>query len=341
HPLALNRERKFDERRQMGLARYYLAAGVGGLAVAVHTTQFSIREPQHNLLQTVLELGAVAAKEHCQRQPAAGQQPPVMVAGICGPTDQATREAALARSLDYHAGLLSLAALKDASDDDLLQHARQVAHEIPLIGFYLQPSVGGRMLSYNFWRRFCEIPNVIAIKVAPFNRYQTFDVVRAVAASGRASEIALYTGNDDSIVIDLLSNYQIGESHAPQSLHFTGGLLGHWACWTRSAVQLLQHIHAVRQANYPSEQVAELLITAHKVTDMNAAIFDAANAYRGCIAGVHEVLRRQGLLEGTWCLDTEEQLSPGQADEITRVCQSYPELTDDAFVRENLSTWLS
>jgi dihydrodipicolinate synthase/N-acetylneuraminate lyase len=239
----------------------------------------------------------------------------------------------LARELGYHAGLLSLAALQNASDDELIRHCDTVAHEIPLFGFYLQPAAGGRLLSHNFWRRFVEIPSVVAIKIAPFNRYQTLDVVRAVAESGRASEIALYTGNDDTIVVDLLTEYAIGQAR----LRIVGGLLGHWACWTRKAVELLEECKRVRGTKaIPTS----LLTLAAQVTDCNAAFFDAANNYAGCIPGIHEVLRRQGLLEGLWCLDPAETLGPGQADEITRVARSYPHLNDDAFVAEHFAKWL-
>ena len=321
HPLTLTAARKLDERRQAALTRYYLAAGAGGIAVGVHTTQFAIREAK--LLRPVLELARATANSRT-----------VLIAGICGGTEQAVGEARLAQNLGYHAGLLSLAALKSASDDELIAHCRQVAHEIPLFGFYLQPAAGGRLLSYKFWRRFAEIPNVVAIKIAPFNRYQTLDVVRAVADTGRANDIALYTGNDDTIVVDLLTEYVIGD----RRLWIVGGLLGHWACWTHKAVTLLDECKRVRGSK---SIPASLLTVATQVTDCNAAFFDTANNYAGCIPGIHEVLRRQGLLEGTWCLDPAETLSPGQADEITRVHHAYPHLNDDAFVAEHLAEWLN
>ena len=323
HPLALTAERKLDERRQAGLTRYYVAAGAGGLAVGVHTTQFAIRNPKHGLLRPVLEL---AARNRGSAT--------VLIAGLCGATEQAVAEAQLARELGYHAGLLSLAALGGASDDELITHSDRIAREIPLTGFYLQPAAGGRALSYRFWRRFVEIPNVVAIKIAPFNRYQTLDVVRAVAESGRAGEIALYTGNDDSIVVDLLTEFAIGGTR----LRIAGGLLGHWACWTRKAVELLEEC---KRARAGKAVPASLLTLGAQVTDCNAAFFDACNHYAGCIPGIHEVLRRQGLLEGTWCLDPAETLSPGQSDEITRVCKLYPRLNDDAFVAEHLDQWLN
>ena len=312
HPLALTADRKLDERRQRALSRYYLAAGAGGLAVGVHTTQFAIREPEVGLYRPVLELAAAE-----MRGTAA-----VRIAGICGATVQAVREAELAASLGYECGLLSLAALRDASTAELVAHARAVAAVIPVMGFYLQPDVGGRVLPYEFWRQFVEIPNVVAIKVAPFNRYRTLDVVRAVRESGRAGDVALYTGNDDNIVVDLLNG-------------FSGGLLGHWAVWTRRAVALLER---VKQSTGVPPDLLEL---ADQTTDANAALFDAANGFRGCIAGLHEILVRQGLLAGRWCLDPDEALSPGQMGEIDRVCGAYPWLNDDEFVRANLDSWLA
>ena len=316
HPLALTAERKLDERRQVALTRYYCDAGAGGIAVGVHTTQFAIRDPKFGLYRPVLELAAAAASG----------RPLVKVAGICGATPQAVAEAAVAREAGYDLGLLSLAALKDAADVELLAHCCTVAAEIPLFGFYLQPAVGGRALSYEFWRRFCEIEAVAAIKVAPFNRYQTLDVVGAVAASGRAGEIALYTGNDDNIIPDLLT-------------HFCGGLLGQWAVWTRRAVELLERIHCCRAAG--GAGIAGLLAESAALTDANAALFDARNGFAGCIAGIHEILRRQGLLVGRWCLDPVEDLSPGQMAEIDRITAACPQLADDDFVRRNLDRWLT
>jgi len=334
HPLALTSERRLDERRQRALTRYYHAAGAGGVAVGVHTTQFAIRQPQHGLFEPVLQLAAetvVACDAESGRQT-------VRIAGVCGPTPQAVREAQLARELGYHAGLLSLGALRTADDQELIAHSRAVAAEIPLVGFYLQPAAGGRILSRKFWRQFVEIPNVVAIKMAPFNRYQTLDVVQAVAEAGRAGDIALYTGNDDNIIVDLLTEYAISTAAGDVRLRIPGGLLGHWACWTRAAVELLQECRRlVRAPAIP----ARLLTVAAQVTDMNAALFDAANGYAGCIAGVHEILRRQGILAGNWCLDERETLSPGQAAELDRVCHAYPHLTDDDFIRENLDRWLS
>ncbi len=333
HPLALTKERKLDERRQRALTRYYDAAGAGGIAIGVHTTQFEIRQPQHSLFEPVL---ALAGDTITQCDIKTGRQT-VRIAGICGETAQAIREAQFARGRGYHAGLLSLAALRDANDGELVRHCERVAREIPLIGFYLQPAAGGRILALNFWRRFVEIPNVLAVKIAPFNRYQTLEVIRAVAESGRADEIALYTGNDDSIVLDLITEYSIRTSSGETRLHFAGGLLGHWACWTHTAVKLLRECQAVRsQHSVP----ASLLGKAVEVTDCNAAFFDAAHQFAGCIPGIHEVLRRQGLLENTTCLNPNESLSPGQSDEIDRVCQSYPHLNDDNFVRAHLDEWL-
>ena len=324
HPLALTAERTLDERRQRALTRYYLAAGAGGVAVAVHTTQFAIRDPRIGLFQPVLEL----AMDELRGSDA------IKVAGASGKTQQAVGEAELAASLGYDAVLASLAGMRDASIDEMLDHCRALASVLPVIGFYLQPAVGGRVLPREFWSRFVEIDKVVAIKIAPFNRYQTLDVLRAVASSGRAREIALYTGNDDNIVIDLLSWFDFGG----ERLRIVGGLLGHWAAWTRRAVELLDRIHVVTQNDGPIS--ADWLTLASQVTDANAALFDAANAFHGCIAGVHEVLRRQGLLAGRWCLDPNEDLSPGQAEEIHRVYETYPHLNDDEFVREHLDEWL-
>lgn len=321
HPLALNAARRLDERRQRALSRYYLAAGAGGLAVGVHTTQFGIRDPQVGLFRPVLEL----AREEMDKS----QSPLVRIGGICGHTPQAVAEAALLRDLNYHAGLLSLGALRSATELELLQHCTAVAEELPIVGFYLQPSVGGRVLPYSFWRQFVEIPNVVAIKIAPFNRYQTLDVVRAVVEAGRA-DIALYTGNDDSIVTDLLTPFGFNGVER----RIVGGLLGHWSVWTQKAVAML---HACRGA----KATPELLRLGVAVTDCNAAFFDAANAFQGCIAGLHEILRRQGLFEGLWCLDDKEGLSPGQRQEIDRVYQAYPDLNDDSFVAEHRDKWLS
>jgi dihydrodipicolinate synthase/N-acetylneuraminate lyase len=319
HPLALTAERKLDERRQRALTRYYLAAGAGGVAVGVHTTQFAIREPRIGLLGPVLELAA----EECRDAAV------VKIAGVCGALPQAIAEAELARSLGYDAGLLSLGALRDANTDELIAHVRSVASVIPVIGFYLQPAVGGRVLPYEFWRRFAEIENVVAVKIAPFDRYQTLDVARAIVESGRSREIALYTGNDDHILLDLLTVFDFGGSR----IAVVGGLLGHWAVWTRCAVRQLERVKQCAVS-------AETLTLAAQITDANAALFDPANGFRGCIPGIHEILRRQGLLAGRWCLDPNEDLSPGQSEEIDRVCRAYPHLTDDDFVRENLDQWL-
>jgi dihydrodipicolinate synthase/N-acetylneuraminate lyase len=325
HPLALTAERKLDERRQIALTRYYCAAGAGGVAVGVHTTQFAIREPRFNLYTPLLHLAADTVTEY---ERASGRRI-IRVAGVCGPTAQAVREAGTARDAGYDLGLLSLAALRDSPDADLLAHCRTVGQVIPLCGFYLQPSVGGRLLSYEFWREFCRIPSVIAIKVAPFNRYQTLDVLRGMADSERAAEIALYTGNDDNIIADLLTEFRL----AGHTLRFRGGLLGQWAVWTRRAVELLERIHA-------SGTTAEILAGSAALTDANSALFDVRHGFAGCIAGIHEILRRQGLMAGRWCLDPAEDLSPRQMEEIDRVCAAYPELTDDDFVRENIDTWL-
>ncbi len=329
HPLALTEQRKLDRRRQRALSRYYVAAGAGGLAVGVHTTQFAIRDPQHGLYEPVLELTA----EEMDRGDAQRAEPMVRIAGVIGPTPQAVAEARAARRLGYHVGLLGLAAMADASEDELIEHCRTVARVIPIMGFYLQPAVGGRVLGYTFWRRLAEIDDLVAIKIAPFNRYQTIDVIRAVAESGR-DDVALYTGNDDNIVLDLLTPYRF----QTKVRRFVGGLLGHWAVWTTNAVRILDDCRAIATSGGPIP--ADTLRLNAEVTDCNAAVFDAANGYAGVIAGVHEILRRQGLLEGTWCLDPAETLSPGQAEEIDRVCRAYPHLTDDQFVARHLDQWL-
>jgi dihydrodipicolinate synthase/N-acetylneuraminate lyase len=330
HPLALTAARALDERRQAALTRYYCAAGAGGVAVGVHTTQFAIRAPGVGLLRPVLAL----AMDVLRKDQAADATRRVAVAGVVGPTRQAVAEAELARDLGYDLALLSLGALREASVAELIAHCRRVGEVLPLFGFYLQPAVGGRILDYVFWREFLEIEAVAAIKVAPFNRYQTLDVARALAASGRA-DVALYTGNDDAIVADLLTGFPAPDDRAP--VHFAGGLLGQWAVWTRRAVGLLEEVHRCRQTGAGAP---ELLALGAQLTDANAALFDARHAFAGCIAGLHEILRRQGLLAGRWCLDPAEDLSPGQMREIDRVLAAYPHLTDDAFVAENRESWL-
>jgi dihydrodipicolinate synthase/N-acetylneuraminate lyase len=329
HPLALTAERTLDERHQRALTRYYLAAGVGGIAVGVHTTQFAIRDPAHGLYEPVLSLAAETVAADLAVRP----RPFARIAGVMGRTSQAMREAELAARLGYDAVLLSLADWKDDRDDATLAHCRAVAEVLPLFGFYLQRAVGGRVLSYEFWRRFAEIPTVVAIKVAPFNRYQTLDVVRAVA-DARRDDIALYTGNDDSIVFDLLSRFRAGN----REWRIVGGLLGQWAVWTRSAVAML---HSLRRLSPEAPIDPAWLRTAVALTDANAALFDAAHGFAGAIPGIHEVLRRQGLMQGIWCLDPAEGLSRGQLEEIDRVASAYPDLKDDDFVAEHRDRWLS
>ncbi|HEY8068718.1 MAG TPA: dihydrodipicolinate synthase family protein [Burkholderiales bacterium] len=325
HPLALDAGRRLDSRRQRALTRYYLDAGSGGLAVGVHATQFAIRES--GMYGPVLKLAADEARSWAKR-------PVVLVGGVSGKTDQARKEAAIARGLGYHAGMLSLAPMKGASVDELVAHCAAVAAEIPLVGFYLQPAVGGIHLPVEFWRRFCGIENVIAVKIAPFNRYRTLDVVKGLVAARAEDRVTLYTGNDDHIVLDLLSPFVVKRGSEEVRVRIKGGLLGHWSVWTKYAVDLLEKLKAAK----PTE---DLLALDSRVTDANSAFFDVAHDFAGCIPGCHEVLRRQGLLEGTWCLDPKETLSPGQAEEIDRVYAAYPEMNDDAFVRENLSKWLA
>ena len=380
HPLALTPHRTLDERHQRALTRYYVAAGAGGIAVGVHTTQFAIRDPRFGLYRPVLELAAETAREALQREaagvtsvarggPPAGSITPadatrvtiatpsgpatrdtrpfvpapsagaprdfVMIAGLVGDTAQAVHEAEVARALGYHAGLLSLAAMGGARDDALVRHCRAVAEAIPLVGFYLQPAVGGRVLGYRFWREFAEIPSVVAVKIAPFDRYATLDVVRAIAESGR-QDVALYTGNDDSIVVDLLTPFPCVEGGRVVHRRIVGGLLGQWAVWTRRAVELLDDVKAASG----SDGGASWLARAAAVTDANGALFDVAHGFAGCIVGLHEVLRRQGLMRGVWTLDPRERLTPEQEAEIDRVLRTYPELTDDAVVAEHRDEWL-
>ncbi|HMJ66687.1 MAG TPA: dihydrodipicolinate synthase family protein [Candidatus Binatia bacterium] len=334
-PLALNAQRKLDDRRQRALFRYYLAAGAGGVAVGVHTTQFAIRDPKVGLFRPVL---ALAADEMCRFVDRhAPKALPLLVGGICGETKQAVGEAATLRELGYQAGLLSLAALRTATDADLLSHCQLIAETIPIVGFYLQPAAGGRLLSYNFWRGLAAIENVVGIKIAAFNRYQTIDVIRAVVESGR-DDIALYTGNDDNIIVDLLTPFRFIANGKPVERRVVGGLLGQWAVWTKRAVEIHRECRAIADSGEPVP--AEMFRLSVHLTDVNAALFDAANGFAGCIPGVHEVLHRQGLLEGTWCLDPAEVLSPGQANEIDRVCRAYPHLTDDDFVAKHRDDWL-
>ncbi|HEX2545712.1 MAG TPA: dihydrodipicolinate synthase family protein [Ramlibacter sp.] len=333
HLLALDAGRQLDARRQRAMTRYYLDAGAGGVAVGVHSTQFAIREV--GLYQPVLELAMQTAREW---EPLGGKRPLFMVAGLAGSTEQAVREARIARGLGYHAGLLSLAAMKGSSEEELVAHCRAVADEFPLVGFYLQPAVGGIHLPMTFWQRFAAIENVIAIKMAPFHRYRTLDVIRGVVAARAEERITLYTGNDDHIVLDLLAPFSFVRDGQPVTVRIRGGLLGHWSVWTRAAVQLLDRIHAAVAAG---QAPIELLALDSQVTDCNAALFDVAHDFHGCIAGCHEVLRRQGVLQGTWCLDPQEGLSEGQAAELSRVQRDYPHLTDDAFVVENRERWLA
>ncbi len=364
-PLALNAERKLDERRQRALIRYYKSAGAGGIAVGVHTTQFQIRDPKIGLFKPVvelameeiakagepsryqslgLEMGPVVDRSESGRglpqsksSARSSNESVVAIGGICGDTEQAWLEATVLKDADYDAGLLSLGALKDAEEDDLITHARTVGEVIPLIGFYLQPAAGGRVLSYSFWRRFAELEAVVAIKIAPFNRYQTIDVIRAVVESGR-DDIALYTGNDDNIIPDLLTPFQFRRGEKFKMRRIEGGLLGQWAVGTQRAVKLVETLQGGR--GIPLSFPLSVLTRSTEITDFNAAMFDADNGFAGCIAGIHEVLRRQGLLEGIWCLDPNEGLSRGQMEEIDRVCRVYPHLLDDEFIREHLDQWL-
>lgn len=331
-PLALDAQRKFDEKRQRALIRYYLSAGAEGIAVAVHSTQFEIRLPEINLFHTVVQTVLDEVKLF-ERQT---DKATVKIVGVCGKTEQAVSEARFACETGADAALLSPGGLADLSEGEMLERTKIIAGIMPVVGFYLQPAVGGRIFSAGYWRQLSDIDGVAAIKCAPFNRYQTLELVRGAALSDRRDEIALYTGNDDNILLDLLTKYEVPVNGRIVEKRFVGGLLGHWAVWTKSAVDLLKKVREHRGTEIP----AELLTLNAKITDANAAFFDAANNYAGCIPGIHEVLRRQGLFEGIWCINPNETLSPGQAEEIDRVYADYPELNDDDFVKSNLKDWL-
>ncbi|MDR1640595.1 MAG: dihydrodipicolinate synthase family protein [Clostridiales bacterium] len=328
-PLALDERRNFSPKHQRAVLRYYMDAGVGGIAVGVHSTQFAIRD--HNLYEPLLDFAAGEINKHPRSI--------LKIAGVCGKTHQALKEAYIAKSLGYDFALLSPGGLAGCSEAYLLERTGAVSEVLPVIGFYLQPAVGGRVLGFSYWKALSQIPNVVGIKCAPFNRYQTIDLARGVAESGRASEIALYTGNDDSIVLDLLTRFNFQFNGKPVEIRFVGGLLGHWGVWVKKAVELLDRIKSLDDIN-PDSIPSDLLTLGAQITDANAAFFDAANGFKGVIPGIHEVLRRQGIFAGTWCLDPNEKLSPGQLDEIDRVCASYPDLSDDSFVAENLERWL-
>ncbi|UDM79339.1 dihydrodipicolinate synthase family protein [Vagococcus fluvialis] len=330
YPLALNPDRSFDEFNQRVLTHYYIDAGVGGLAVGVHTTQFEIRDPEHNLYETILRIAAEEIDK------AKLDRPFIKLAGICGPVEQAINEAELAVKYGYDMGLLSMGSLPDYTEEDLLARTKEVAKIIPVFGFYLQPSVGGRIFSYDFWKKFMEIDNVVAVKTAPFNRYQTLDVLRAVCHSSRIDEIAVYTGNDDNIVADLLTPYEMNVDGKFVQKEFLGGLLGHWAVWTKNAVELMDEVKIAKKTGLGYR---ELLMKGTQVTDANAAFFDINNDFQGCIPGINEMLARQGLLQGNYCLNPNEIMGPGQAEELTRVSRDYPHLSDDDFIRDNLELW--
>ena len=332
-PLALSSERKLDERRQRALWRYYSASGAGGIAIGVHTTQFAIRNPENGLYKPLLALG----KDEMDRLDKIRQNPLVRIAGVCGNTEMAIEEAEYAKSLGYHCALLNLNAFNNKPEELKVQHCKVISEIMPIFGFYLQASTGGAKLSYNFWKNFAEIENVAAVKLAPFNRYHTVDAMRAIAESGR-EDIAMYTGNDDNIIIDLLTPFSFWVNGKKCERRMVGGLLGHWSAWTSKAVQMLDKCHEAVKTDCISKELMKLSI---EVTDCNAAFFDTENGFNGCIAGMHEVLRRQGFFDGIYLLNSENTLSPGQKEEIDRVYNAYPHLNDDSFVKENLESWLS
>ena len=331
-PLVLDENRKFDEEGQRVLARYYLNAGVGGIAMAVHTTQFEIRDPQINLYEKVIE---VVVDEIDKFEKKTGKTI-VRIAGVCGEIEQAVKETKLSQKYGCDAVLLSPGGLNEKTEEYMVERTEKVAKIMPIVGFYLQPSVGGRVFSYEYWEKVCEIKNVVAIKAAPFNRYLTQDVVRAAALSSRADEIALYTGNDDNIIIDLITTYSFKKDGKTYKKDFVGGLLGHWSVWANTVVK---YFDILKEAKRTNNITPEILSLANAVTDANSAFFDTANNFSGCIAGLHEVLRRQGLMKGIWCLNPDETVSPGQIEEIDRVYKMYPELNDDDFVKENIDKW--
>lgn len=335
HPLVLRKDKTIDEKRQAALTRYYISAGAGGIAIGVHTTQFRVHDPKLNLYRQLLELTIDVVKDSERRT---GRRI-VRIAGIAGGTEQAVSEARLAWSLGYDAGMVELASLRGSSWERMLEHVKAVSREIPVVGFYMQTAIGGLRLPYFFWRRlFEEVENVVAVKIAPFNRYDTLEVLRALVDSEREDEVAMYTGNDDSIVFDLLTTFTFRRRGEPVRVRIVGGLLGHWAFWTATSVRLFLTVK--RYASSGECIPPELLTIAAQVTDVNAAVFDAANGFKGCIPGIHEMLRRSGLIDEVVLLDPEERLSPGQLEEIDRVCRDYPHFNDGNFVAAHLSDWI-
>ncbi len=331
-PLALDENRNFDKETQRLLMKYYLNCGVGGIATAVHTTQFEIRNPEIALFEPILKI----VSEEIYKFEKENNTVIVKVAGVCGKTEQAVKEAELAKQYGYDAVLLSPGGLNDMSEDYMVERTKAVAEIMPVIGFYLQTACGGRQFTYNYWERVCKTPNVVAIKCASFNRYTTLDVVRAAALSERCNDITLYTGNDDNIVIDLLTKYKFEKDGKTIIKGFDGGLLGHWSVWTKKAVELFEKVQKEKKSDAIS---SEMLTLAAEVTDTNSAFFDTAHNFSGCIAGLHEILRRQGLMKNIYCLNPEETLSEGQLEELNRVYDMYPHLNDDAFIKDNIEKW--
>lgn len=333
-PLALTKDKEMDVQSLKAIYRYYIDAGAKGIAVGVHSTQFEIRDPEFNLFRPLLKLAIDEMKAIEKKK----NMTIVKVGGVCGKTAQALEESKYLAELGYDAALLSLAALNEETEDEIIEHCRKVAANMPIIGFYLQTSIGGRMLPYSFWKKFAQIENVIAIKVASFNRYQTIDVVRAVLDSGNEDRITLYTGNDDNIINDLMTPYQVKVNGELKTVHFQGGLLGQFCVWTKKAVEVLEEIKKIRTSSDTIK--AQWLTKNVEYTDANGAVFDVVNRFAGCISGINEVLRQQGLMKYSHCLCEHEQLSPGQLDELNRVRKAYPWLIDDDFVKEHLEEWL-
>lgn len=301
--------------------------------MGVHTTQFAIRKK--GLYEPVLRLAVDTVSDLRARRPI------IKVAGVSGTPEQAVAEAQLAADLGYDLALVIPGGSK--TEDELLEKVRLVSSVIPVFGFYLQPAVGGMPLSFKFWRILSDIEGVAAIKIAPFDRYRTFDVMRGVLMSERCSEIALYTGNDDNIVADLFASLSAVVGGEKREVRFVGGLLGQWAVWTRRAVSTLAMVKRARKGGLVPAEMRELFEEAGEMTEANAVIFDATNDFKGSIAGIGEVLRRQGLTANSKTLESRDSLSPGQSREIEEMLIRHPSLhtEDDEMIRQRLDQWLA